>query len=475
MEWGPFFMAELNVFLSPCSLQIVIEFLFLCHPIFQQFTVRFSLPSKLLLVALYAAASFAGTPVWAQTKAVTYFKDIAPIVSRNCVSCHKAGGAGPFPLTTYEDVFRHRKTIQAVTKSRYMPPWKADPHYVSFANERRLTAAEIQLISRWVESGGREGDKSTPIVPAQTAGNLPLKPDLVLRPKQALQIKGDGNETFVIFKIPFELPQGKAVKALEFIPGNRQLVHHANFAVQSVDSEVDIYRGSEVALSDQFQTNLGEFQPFMQDVVYYGGWIPGASPQVFPKGVGFTMPTRGVVLLTMHYGPSSVPTQDLSTVNIYFSEAPVERVVQATSIGSGGIGEIEPPLVIPADSIKTFRVDLVTSLDLSVLYVWPHMHLLGKTFEAWATTPDNKILPIVKIPEWDFRWQESYRFKNLLHIPKGSTIHVRGTYDNTAQNPNNPFNPPQMIVSQDLMESRSEMLNLILLFLEYKPGDEQLK
>ncbi|MET4106517.1 cytochrome c [Hymenobacter sp. UYP22] len=361
-----------------------------------------------------------------------------------------------------------------MTKNRYMPPWKADPHYVAFANERRLTDSEIQLISRWVEKGGPQGSGASSVAPVQAATDLPNKPDMVLQPKQALEIKGDGNETFVIFKIPFELPQGKAVRALEFIPGNRKLVHHANFAVQAVGKEVDIYRGSEVALSDQFQTNLGEFQPFMQDVVYYGGWIPGASPQSFPAGMGFTMPTRGVILLTMHYGPSGVPAQDLSKLNIYFSSTPITRVIQATSIGSGGIGEIEPPLIIPADSVKTFRVDMVTSLDLSVLYVWPHMHLLGKKFEAWATTPDNQTLPMVKIPEWDFRWQESYKFKNLLHIPKGSTIHIRGTYDNTSQNPNNPFTPPQMIISQDLMESRSEMLNLIMLFLEYKPGDEQM-
>lgn len=436
--------------------------------------MRFLIPSKFVFLVPSLAALLVGNTVQAQSRAVTYSQDIAPIVSRNCVSCHKPGGAGPFPLTSYEEVFRHRKTIQAVTKNRYMPPWKADPHYVSFANERRLSDSEIQLISRWVDKGGPEGSKSTASAPKLIANNLPDKPDMVLRPKQALAIKGDGNETFVIFKIPFELPQGKAVRALEFIPGNRKLVHHANFAVQAVGKEVDIYRGSEVALSDQFQTNLGEFQPFMQDVVYYGGWIPGASPQSFPKGIGFTMPTRGVILLTMHYGPSSVPAQDLSTLNIYFSPDPIERVVQATSIGSGGIGEIEPPLIIPADSLKTFRVDMVTSLDLSVLYVWPHMHLLGKNFEAWATTPDNQVLPMVKIPEWDFRWQESYRFKNLLHVPKGSTIHIRGTYDNTSGNPNNPFSPPQMIISQDLMESKSEMLNLIMLFLEYKPGDEQL-
>ena len=417
-----------------------------------------------MLLALIANSNAEGQDL------VTYTQHIAPIIQANCTPCHKPGGAAPFSLLTFEDVARRARTIQSVTQSGYMPPWKADPHYVSFANERRLSEKEIALIKQWTSKGAPRGPKTQVL---QASKNAPQsQPDLVFRPKQAYTIKGDGMENFVMFKIPFELAADQAIQAVEFVPGNRRLLHHANFAVQYVGPELDIHSGQDYVVSDQFLTNLQEFKPLMQTMVYYGGWIPGASRQTFPAGVGFTMPKRGVILLTVHYGPSTTDTLDWSQINLYFAKTPVQRVIQGVSLGSGGIGKVEPPLIIPADSVKKFGVQLETSTDLSLLYVWPHMHLIGKKFKAWATTPEGKEIPLVSIPEWDFRWQESYQFRQLIKIPKGSVIRAEGTYDNTSNNPNNPFSPPKTIISQDLMETRSEMLNLIMIFLPYQKGDE---
>ncbi|RYU79930.1 c-type cytochrome [Hymenobacter persicinus] len=403
---------------------------------------------------------------------VTYSEHIAPIIAANCATCHKPNGAAPFSLLTYADVARHATTVQKATEARYMPPWKADPHYSSFANERRLSPEQIALIKTWVEAGAPQG-RDRKLSKAEQLRQSPLgQPDLVLRPKAAFRIKGNGQENFVLFKIPFELSADQPIRALEFVANNKQLLHHANYAVQSVGPEVDIYQGNDMVESDQFLTNMQEFKPLMREVAYYGGWIPGSTTQDFPSGVGFTMPKRGVILLTVHYGPSAIDTTDWSTINVYFAKAPIKREIKAISIGSAGVGNITPPLIIPADSVKKFRVELKTAQDLSVLYVWPHMHLLGKSFKAWATTPAGEQIPLVSIPDWDFRWQEAYRFRQMQHLPQGSVITVEGQYDNTAANPNNPFSPPQRIISQDLMETRSEMLNLIMLFLPYQPGDE---
>ncbi|MGY2131646.1 c-type cytochrome [Hymenobacter sp. HD11105] len=426
---------------------------------------RLRLPMQVMLLIIVARVSAGGQNL------VTYTQHIAPIIQANCAPCHKPDGAAPFSLLTFEDVARRARTIQSVTQSRYMPPWKADPHYVSFANERRLSEKEITLIKQWTSRGTPRGPKA--IAASAAVKNAPQrKPDLVYRPKKAFAIKGNGMENFVMFKIPFELAADQAIEAVEFIPGNRRLLHHANFAVQYVGPELDINSGQDYVISDQFLTNLHEFKPLMQTMVYYGGWIPGASRQTFPAGIGFTMPRRGVILLTVHYGPSAADTLDWSQINLYFAKSPIERVIQGVSLGSGGIGKIDPPLIIPADSVKKFGVQLETSTDLSLLYVWPHMHLIGKKFKAWATTPEGKEIPLVSIPEWDFRWQESYQFRQLIKIPKGSIIRAEGTYDNTSGNSNNPFSPPQTIISQDLMETRSEMLNLIMIFLPYQKGDE---
>ena len=410
----------------------------------------------------------------AQTKGpITYSEHIGPLITQHCTPCHRPGGEAPFSLLTYDDVNSKAHTIVAVTQSRYMPPWRADPHYRSFANERLLSEEQIALIRKWVEGGAPLGTprKAQKLAAAAEAAMGPA-PDLILRPTRAYRMTGNNAENFVLFKIPFELPAGKAVRAVEFVPGNRQLVHHANYAVQAVTTDIDIYKGSDYLVSDQFLTNMREYLPFMSDLVHYGGWVPGTSRQEFPAGVGFTMPTRGVVLLTVHYGPSPVDTTDLSTIKLYYARQPVQRTLEAVSIGSAGAGSISPPLVIPADSIKSFNATWTVAKDVSLLYIWPHMHLIGKQFKAWATAPSGEVIPLVNIPAWDFRWQEAYRCRELIHLPAGTVITVRGTYDNTAANPSNPFSPPRRIISQDLMESRSEMLNLVLLMLPYQAGDE---
>lgn len=352
-----------------------------------------------------------------------------------------------------------------------MPPWKADAHYRSFANERLLSLEEIALLQRWAKAGAPRGNLGN--VTISTASFTVVSPDLVLHPKAAYRIKGNYTEHFVLYKIPFVLDSNKSIGRIAFVAGNRKLVHHANYAVQAVEPDTDINQGRDLIESDQFMSNAGEYRPFLKTLVYYGGWVPGASEQAFPSGMGFTMPRRGVIILTVHYGPSPQDTSDLSQLNLYFAHAKVTRPLRGISIGSAGVGSITPPLVLPADSIKKFRAQWEVPGDISLLYIWPHMHLLGKKFRAWATLPTGEKVPLVSVPAWDFRWQESYKVKQLIHLPAGTVITVDGTYDNTARNPNNPFSPPQRIVSQDLMESRSEMLNLVLILLPYEEGDEK--
>src|SRR5687768_8365422 len=85
-------------------------------------------------------------------KPVTYNKDIAPIIEAKCAPCHRPGEAAPFNLLTYEDAAKRATFIAEVVGSKYMPPWKADDHYVSFANNRSLSDEQIKLILDWIKS-----------------------------------------------------------------------------------------------------------------------------------------------------------------------------------------------------------------------------------------------------------------------------------------------------------------------------------
>ena len=245
-----------------------------------------------------------------------------------------------------------------------------------------------------------------------------------------------------------------------------------------LDTSIDIYNtASFINLSEDDRKKFEQYLPYRKEITYYGGWIPGSSYEAYPKGFGWVMPKRGVILLTVHYAPSAIDSNSISGVNLFFTKTPVERKIKIISFGSGGIGEkeIEPAFYIKANQIKTFHLDVSNpGEDFSIMYVWPHMHYLGKEFTAYITKPDGDTIKLVHIPSWDFRWQEIYKLNHLMQVPKGSVVHIIGTYDNTASNPFNPNNPPETVWSSGDMYSIDEMMTLILIFLPYQKGDENI-
>ncbi|MGN6436652.1 MAG: cytochrome c [Agriterribacter sp.] len=415
---------------------------------------------------------------------VTYHQHIAPIIQAKCVTCHRPGESAPFNLLTYEDVSKKGSFIKKVVQSGFMPPWKADNSYVHFANDRSLTQEQISLIAKWVDDkmpeGKDPGKKAKTISsPAIEGTSFNRKPDLVLLSDKGYTVKGDNVERFIIFKIPFELKDSASVEAIEFISNNKKLVHHANYAVHAVpDESIDIKStDGQINLTDDDRRKFDQYQPYRKTITYYGGWIPGTTYEYYPKEFGWVMPKRGVILLTVHYAPSAVEAESITGVNLFFKKEKVTRPVKIVSFGSGGIGEdqIKPAFYIEPNYVKKFSLKLMNpGEDQSVLYVWPHMHLIGKQYKAYAVAPGGDTIRLVNIPDWDFRWQEIYRFKKPVRIPRGSVIHVEGTYDNTANNPFNPFNPPQFILSQGDMKTTDEMMTLMMAFLPYREGDENI-
>ncbi|KQR66845.1 calcium-binding protein [Pedobacter sp. Leaf176] len=409
---------------------------------------------------------------------ITYHEHVAPIIRNKCSPCHRPGEAGPFSLLTYQDVAKRVSFIREVVESGYMPPWKPDNHYRLFANDRSLTSKEKTTILNWIDNKAPEGSpkKSIQSSPQFVSGTqYTRKPDLTLSMKNAFMVKGDNEERFIVFKIPFEMGSSRNVEAMEFISDNKKIIHHANFAIHPVPDSIDIQTGADyVNLTDESRTNYDQYLPFKKTMTYYGGWIPGTSFESYPADLGWIMPKRGVILLTVHYAPIAKPENIISGINFFFKETPIKRVVNVVSLGSGGVGEqsIDPYFMIQADSIKKFNLKILTPQDQSLLYIWPHMHLLGKSFKAYAVTAAGDTIKLISIPSWDFRWQEIYKFRNLVKVPKGSILTIEGIYDNTKNNPNNPNNPPKMVFSANDMKSTDEMMTMLLVFLTYNEGDE---
>ncbi len=425
-----------------------------------------------------------------QIEQVTFSEHIAPIIYKNCTSCHRPGEAGPFSLITYKDAKSRSALMKFVTKTRFMPPWPADASYSHFIGEKVLTQEEIDLVVRWVDEGCVQGDSTKmPAVPFFPIGSQLGKPDLVIKFREAYKIKGDSQDKFLLMRVPYEIPEDKFITTIEVIPDNRKLLHHVNAQLLSYefDKKKDVFAGNTFVNVDSFADKLVAYKelglanddgttfPMMtQSVTNY---LPGVTPPIYPDGIGgFKLARKGALFLKdIHYGPSRVDTTDQTTFNVFFAKSPPKRPTQEFQMGTFGISPTVPALIIPPNEIKTFTSQYQVPFDISLLTINPHMHLLGKSFWAYAVTLQGDTIPLIKINKWDFRWQYFYTFKKMVKIPKGATIHTVGVFDNTRSNPNNPFSPPRLVAEREgSMRTSDEMFQFIVTYLPYQNGDEQV-
>jgi hypothetical protein len=417
------------------------------------------------------------------------FAEVAPIFRANCMPCHRAGQAGPFPLISYNDVRRKLKMVRKMVVHRWMPPWPADTAYTRFIGEKTLNARQIALIAKWADQGAPVGDTShLPPLPVYPEGSLLGKPDAVVWMPDTFHIPGDNRDRFMIAKAPFQLERDTFLRAVEFVPGNRRQVHHMNGALVSyapgaktrpAEGSAYIDADSTASLNAyevlELRNDDGTWPALTPNMVNY---LPGLLPAFYPPGIGgYRIPRTGAFLMnTLHYGPSMKDTTDRSHFNLWFTSVPPERPMREFALGTLGMSPVEPPLIIPADSVKTFTTQLTVPKDISVLSINPHMHLLGKRFLAFAITPERDTIPLIRINDWDFRWQFAYTFRRMVHIPRGSLIKVVAVFDNTRTNPNNPFDPPRTAREplSGHMRTTDEMLQFFVNYVDYRPGDENI-
>jgi hypothetical protein len=389
---------------------------------------------------------------------------------------------------SYMDVAKRSKMIASITASRQMPPWPADNNYTHFIDEKVLSDEEIKLLRQWAESGAPLGDTNNlPALPSYVYGSSFGKPDLVVRMPEVCKIPGDNTDHFMFMKIPFELPHDTFVRAIEFVPGNRTLVHHVNAHLirYPFDKKKDINDGEKIVDAQAYpvKESYEKLKIANDDGTYpllkpsFVNYLPGVLPTMYPEGIGgFTLSRKNAIFLKdIHYGPSPIDTSDQSYFNIYYAKRAPKRPTLEMQLGTLGISEIVPPLIIPPNQVKTFYTRTTVTADMSVLTINPHMHLLGQTFWAFAVTPKGDTIPLIRIKKWDFRWQYFYTFKKIVKVPKGSVITAIATYDNTVNNPKNPFNPPQTVQERNgSMRTTDEMFQFIITYLPYQAGDENV-
>lgn len=451
---------------------------------------RFSIILFLITCFCIACSGDATKPVSeeVQPTSINFSEHIAPIIYQNCSPCHRDDGPAPFKMLSYKDVAKRAKMVAHVTKSGYMPPWPADPEYRHFLGEKILADSAIALIQKWYELGAPQGDISkAPKTPEFPNGSLLGTPDLVVKMDSAYSIKGDNTDRFMIMKLPFELPTDTFIKAVEFVPGNKQAVHHMNGHMLRYDpaKKQDIYSGARIIDREKYSMqDAFDMLDIAQDDGSYpvkipsvSNYLPGVQTVIYPKGIGgYYMSEKGSILVNdIHYGPSSRNKYDQSYFNLFFDSIPPRRPLYEIQLGTLGVSKVIPELNIPPNEVKSFITQIEVIEDLSLLTINPHMHLLGKEYKAYAIPPSGDTIPLVKIDNWNFRWQYFYTFKKMLKIPKGSLIRVEAVFDNTENNLDNPYSPPQLISGRDgSMKTTDEMLQLIISYLPYEEGDENI-
>jgi Tfp pilus assembly protein PilF len=367
----------------------------------------------------------------------------------------------PFSLVEYTDVVSRARQIATVTANHTMPPWLPEPGYGTFVNERRLKPEEITAIQEWVRAGAPRGDPNDlPVRPAWSDGWQLGTPDLVVQIPAPFVIPPGGGDVFRNFAIPIPITTTRYVSGIEVRPGNAKVVHHATVAIDRtrasrVRDEADPLPGFGGGMFSDTARN-----PESRAL----GWTPGMTPSFEPDGMPWRLEQGSDLVLELHMiapRDGSEPVQP--SVGFYFSDTPPIRSSVDFKIGSK---DIDMPAGQSAYAIEDHYT---LPVDVDVLSVYPHAHYLAKEMKAQATLPDGRVTPLIWIKNWDFHWQDDYRYATPVHLPRGSVVSMRYTYDNSAANKHNPRAMPAHVVYGP--QSSDEMGDLWLRLLPRNSAD----
>jgi hypothetical protein len=431
---------------------------------------------KVLTLALLAASLEAAAP--------TFSKDVAPILYKRCVACHRPNDIAPMSLLDYKSARPWAKSIRESVLTRRMPPWFADPHFGSFANDPRLSTGEIETIQAWADGGAMEGNPlDLPRAPVFVEGWKQGKPDIVIDIGEDFAVT-PGVDAYEHFVVPTNFTEGRWIRAAEILPGNRKVVHHVHVNLvkdqresgsTSIESMTSL---SRYLIRDGKLTRIRADAPVVDnacaadapDLPYLRGFqegalasfLPGRPPDVFPDGSAKWIPAGSKLEFVIHYARTSDRSQtDRTSVGFYLAPGPPEKVMRRMDLRNFFF---RLPPGSPSHEVKrcyTFEKDkLLRSIT-------PHMHYRGKDVQYELARPDGRREILLSVPRYNFEWQLVYRFKEPVFIEKGSVLTVTAHYDNSASNRANP-DPGQSIRWGD--KSEEEMMTSWIEYVDAEPA-----
>jgi hypothetical protein len=401
----------------------------------------------LTLLSVSLAASLSATAA-----APTFHKDVEPLLQNSCQECHRPGEIAPMALLTYDQVRPWAKSIKTAVLKNQMPPWPADPHYGKFANDRSLTKSQIDTIAAWVDAGAPEGDKADAPKPRTWVDGWNIKkPDAVVSMPQAFDMPASGEVEYQYIVVPTGFTEDKWIQAVEVRPSNRAVVHHAVIFIREPGNpwmkEAKPGIPFVPTVTNPQQRFLNTQGGGMSDVLCI--YTPGMVPDIYQTGQAKQIKAGSDLIFQMHYTANGKAGKDQTKIGIVFAkEPPKQRIITVAALNNR--------FNIPAGDAN-YKAEAVTPIinPVTVMSLFPHMHLRGKAFQYDVIYPDGKSETILKLDQWSLNWQLSYKLETPLKLDPGAKMKATAWWDNS---PNNPANPDPKKDVQWGEQSWEEML-----------------
>jgi len=425
-----------------------------------------------------------------KVETVTYYRDVLPILHMNCQRCHSPDQVAPFSLTSYEDASDWMETALEEIDAKRMPPAQIESD-LEISGTHPLSPAEVATLRQWVASEKPQGNPddapSLAPLPNYAAFEESLgPPDIVIDHPSVTQLGPNGNDVYRNFIFPLNRPEDLRVRAIQFLPLNRTIVHHALIGYLDSATCVQAVKnfGGRAGMSnplDQmsgFWSDMGsgfKVPPVRADGIprasFVSGYIPGNRAMVCPPDVSVIIPAGSDLVAQTHLSRSGKLETDSTRIGLWLDKDPpsVKKKQMSMLFLPGDF------MTIPA-GVKDYRVIGRHTLEHDAEFVGaaPHAHSLAMWITIKATLPgQTRPILLIRVPKWDFNWQSAVWLQKPFRLPKGTLIETEASYNNTASNPQNPFNPPQ---TAWLGESTlDEMLLPMLLLASDRPLDPKSK
>jgi len=414
-----------------------------------------------LLFAMCLAVSIGGArrsdaETGSEKSAITFSRDVAPILQKRCEECHRQGGMAPMSLVTYEEARPWARSIKEKIVKREMPPFHAAGQVGRYVNDPRLTDAEITTIAKWVDAGASRGNPKDMPSPRRWKDDwVNGEPDLIVKVQHPYTLKPSAKDQYVFFFFDYVFPEDTWIKGVATRPGNARAVHHANTHV--VPPGVKAPPEGYVA---------GDFDPTARGTIMLSGWAPGVDTVILPEGTSVRIPKGMRLGIQVHYAPSDQERVDQTSVGIYFADGIVRKNLRVLF---GDRKDVEIPA---GESNYSLVAKKTFDSDGLIRFFHVHMHLRGKSYAMRFTYPDGRVETVLEVPRYDFNWQRVYTLVEPMRVQKGTAVEFIGTYDNSAANKFNP-DPAKVVhwgekTTDEMMQGRifwesvDENLNLVV-------------